>query len=173
MTDPIRLHVIGNPQTQGNKTGFVRNGRVVMVEGRRADSRQRFKDWRSAVAAEARGVTEERGTGLLSGPVLVSLTFTLTRPASHPKRRRTWPIGARSGDLDKLARACFDALTGTLFVDDAQVVGALVTKDYGDPPGVVVVVHPYIDGANPQGLVGWARQIPLDELDLITEGAPA
>lgn len=138
----IAFRVVGVPETQGSKTARAHDGRAWVTEGK-GPKTQRHKDWRYAVAAEARRWQEEHpGIGLLGGPVVVRLRFTMTRPASHPKTRRTWPIGARSGDLDKLARSVFDSLTGTVLADDAQVVGMGVTKDYGEVPGVDVLVMP-------------------------------
>lgn len=138
----IELHVIGLPETQGSKSGFVVKGtnRVVITEGRGTSSSKarRHKEWRGAVSEAARDWQEEHGNGLLTGPVKVLMDFKLLRPKSHPKTRRTWPIGAKSGDVDKLARSVLDSLTGTVLADDAQVVELVVGKDYGDPPGVTV-----------------------------------
>jgi Holliday junction resolvase RusA-like endonuclease len=137
----VVFRVAGIPHTQGSKTGFVAGGHVVLREGSSPRAAADLKAWRYAVAGEAR----ISRCPLLAGPVLVSLRFGLPKPASAPKRRRTWPTATRSGDVDKLARACLDALTGVCFVDDAQVVGLAVTKDYG-PPGVEVMVIPVPDG---------------------------
>jgi Holliday junction resolvase RusA-like endonuclease len=75
----------------------------------------------------------------------VSAVFTLRRPSSAPKRRRVWPVNARSGDLDKLVRGVLDPLHGFVFTDDAQVVSIAAAKVYpgeGDDalpsPGVVI-----------------------------------
>lgn len=125
----------GLPQTQGNKSAFVAGGRAVMREGRSKEANDRFKMWRHTVSDEARRVVGD--APLLEGPLWMSLDFRLPKPASAPKRKRTWPTAARSGDLDKLARACLDALTGVVFADDAQVVELGARKDYGEP-GVTV-----------------------------------
>jgi crossover junction endodeoxyribonuclease RusA len=135
----LAFTVPGHPTTQGNKTAFVRGGRAVLTEGRRPESRQAFKDWRATIALTA--AEQMGGAPLLAGPLAVTLDFGVATPASAPKRRRTWPVGARSGDVDKLARAVLDALTGRVFIDDAQVVSLTVTKDYSDRPGVHVIVH--------------------------------
>ena len=127
--------MVGEPQTQGSKRAFARNGRVWVAEAGGA----KHKGWREAVAAEARAALN--GGELLAGPVEIALTFILTKPASAPKTRVTWPIGARSGDVDKLARAVLDSLSGTVVRDDAQVVWLSVEKQYGDPPGVAVEVR--------------------------------
>lgn len=134
--------VLGNPETQGNKTGFVRNGRAVLVEGRSKGARDRFHDWRAAISAEARRWMDDHDNPeLLAGPLAIRLIFGLTKPASAPKTKVTWPIKARSGDIDKLARACLDACTGVLFVDDAQVVSLTAVKRWGNPPGVTVALQ--------------------------------
>jgi crossover junction endodeoxyribonuclease RusA len=149
---PIVLKVVGIPETQGSKSAFVVKGtnRAVITEGRGTSSpkARRHKEWRSAVADAARDWQEEHGRGQLTGPVVVQMEFSLLRPQSAPKTRRTWPVGARSGDVDLLARACLDSLTGIVFADDAAVVLLLVGKDYGDPPGVVVRVWELPEGAN-------------------------
>lgn len=140
----VRFRVAGRPMTQGSKTGIVVKGRAVLVETNRAA----LKPWREAVrstALEHLGDTWQP----YPGPVHVRLLFALPKPASAPKTRRTWPVGARSGDVDKLARACLDACTDAgVWRDDAQVVDLHVTKDYPGEhagqltPGVLVHVVP-------------------------------
>jgi crossover junction endodeoxyribonuclease RusA len=120
---------------QGSKRAFpLRNGKVALVES----AGDRHKLWRHAVNDAARAAYDQPP---LTGPVAVTAHFSFTRPASHPKRRRTWPTGARSGDIDKLARAVLDSLSGVCFVNDAQVVELAVSKDWGSRPGVVVTVN--------------------------------
>jgi Holliday junction resolvase RusA-like endonuclease len=56
-----------------------------------------------------------------------------------------WP--AKRPDVDKLARACLDALTQSGAIrDDAQVVMLGATKVYG-LPGMVMTVRPMHDVA--------------------------
>jgi len=118
-------------------------GRVVIVEAGDKAARQRHKDWRSAVATEARAWMNEhrRNAGLIKAPVVVRLTFSLNMAESKPKHTRWFPTGSRSGDVDKLARSILDSLTNTVLADDAQVVGLLCVKDYGDPPGVTIEIE--------------------------------
>ena len=74
------------------------------------------------------------------GEVYVHLTFRLPRPVSLPKRR-VHPV--TRPDVDKLTRACFDALSSVVWADDAQVVGVRANKRYaeaGEQPGVLVEV---------------------------------
>jgi crossover junction endodeoxyribonuclease RusA len=140
----IHFYVAGMPATQGSKRGFVQQGRVRLVE----TGGNRLVAWRHAVAAEAR--LRQVGQEMLLGPVDVEAGFLLPRPASAPKRKRTWPVGARSGDLDKLARAILDACTGVLYADDAQVVDLHVTKDWAPPgsqPGMAITVRAHAENA--------------------------
>ena len=131
----------GHPVTQGSKRAFVRNGRPILVES----AGDRLKLWRHVIATSAQQAIPD--TGPLDGPLQVHLFFRLTKPASHPKRKRTWPIGARSLDVDKAARAALDAMTAVVYRDDAQVVRLVVEKDWADGrgPGVEVVVMPVRD----------------------------
>jgi crossover junction endodeoxyribonuclease RusA len=81
------------------------------------------------------------------GPLSLHATFWLPKPASAPKRKQVWPIKKRSGDWDKLARA-FDAFTGVIWQDDAQVVLAQIRKRWADEnepegPGVSVTIREY------------------------------
>jgi crossover junction endodeoxyribonuclease RusA len=131
--------VRGLPVTQGSKIASVNRhtGKAVMreVNGSALDH------WRSAIATEARTSARERLLlEPLTGAVRVQLHFMLPRPASEPKTRRTWPVRARSGDVDKLARACLDAITHVLIADDSQVVDLHVTKDWATDGLVGVLI---------------------------------
>ena len=44
-------------------------------------------------------------------------------------------------DLDKLARALLDGITGVVVKDDSLVVDLMVGKRYGEAPGVVVEIR--------------------------------
>lgn len=61
-------------------------------------------------------------------PVEVHLEFVFERPASV-SARRVYPVV--KPDIDKLERATLDALTGTVYEDDAQVVTVSKAKRYG------------------------------------------
>ena len=79
-----------------------------------------------------------RGEPLLEGPVSVSLFFQLPRPKTVKRR---FPTSRYDGDGDKHERAIWDGLTGTVIVDDGQVVDCSWGKRYTDgETGVRVVV---------------------------------
>lgn len=68
-------------------------------------------------------------------PVALFLRFRFTRPKSHytgtgrlsSSARRTPSVRP---DLDKLVRGVLDALKGTLYADDGQVVALYACKEY-------------------------------------------
>lgn len=135
----IKMRVAGVPVTQGSKVAGVNphTGRAFVRE----QGGDRLKGWRIAVNSEAQRAYEGRTPW--QGPVMLEVRFAVPKPASAPKRRRTYPIKARSGDVDKLARAVLDALTGVAFTDDSQVIVLIVHKDFADNgwTGVDVGVH--------------------------------
>jgi len=141
----LKISVLGIPVTQGSKTAFLAGNKPFLREKSSGAAHMRFVDWRQAVRSEAQRVCErEHWVVDADNPywydaVSVECRFSLLKPASAPKTRRTWPIGARSGDVDKLARLILDALTGIVFADDSHVVELHVSKDYG-VPGVEIVV---------------------------------
>jgi crossover junction endodeoxyribonuclease RusA len=142
VTEPIRFTVYGVAQPQGNKSGFVnkKTGGVVMREGSSGKARDTFKDWRGAVADAARAWQADHESALLDEPVRLEAEFYLPRPAANPWR--LWQRGRP--DVDKLARAILDALTGIVFVDDGRVVELYVSKPFAgaSPPRAVITVQP-------------------------------
>lgn len=127
----IALYVAGKPAPQGSKR-HVGGGRMI-------ESSKFVAPWRRTVAAAA----SKACPAPLDGPLAVSLAFVLPRPTSEPKRR-TRPA-TRRPDVDKLARAVLDALTGPAFADDSQVVSLTATKRTagpGEEPGCEIRVAP-------------------------------
>jgi len=111
----------GEPAPQGSKNGFVKNGRVVMVE-----SSKKVKPWREAVAAETKRQLEDLYHFPYTKPVEIALVFHLPRPKTVTRK---WP--AVKPDLDKLVRSTFDGLTtGGLYTDDALVIALSASKQY-------------------------------------------
>src|SRR3546814_12938089 len=87
------------------------------------ESSKKVKPWRQDVkaAAEAWIVLWQRAHARpwspLDGPLLVRMVFTLPKPMSAPKRRRTWPD--KKPDLSKLIRSPEDAPTDAGMIRDA------------------------------------------------------
>lgn len=124
--------VRGLPAPQGSKRAYVRGGRAMLVESSAA-----VKPWR----ADVRAAALDTWTGpVLTGPVALTLHFRFDRPKGHYGKHGLLPSApaykVTAPDIDKLARATLDALTGIVFRDDAQVVELHVTKGWvaGDYP---------------------------------------
>lgn len=139
--EPITFSVRGVPVTQGSKIAGVNRhtGRAYLKEY----GGERLAFWRLSIEHAATEAMASRP--VLTGPVRLEAVFWLPRPKSEPRRRRTWPIRARSGDLDKFLRALGDACSGTVIADDCQIVEARVRKDWALAPdtlgpGVDVVI---------------------------------
>lgn len=112
----ITIIAYGIPAPQGSKkfVGMAKSGRGIMIE-----SSKKVRPWRQDVKHAALQLRE--GQPPIAGPVRVSMVFTLPKPKSAPKRRRTYPD--RTPDLSKLARSTEDALTDAgIWEDDARVI---------------------------------------------------
>lgn len=135
----VAFAVAGTPATQGSLSykGQTRAGRAIM-----APSSKTLKPWRETVQLVAkmaiRATTPDGGWPLL-GPLAVDLVFTVPKPKGAPKTRRTFPIV--KPDIDKLVRACLDALTyAGAWADDSQVVSMTTDKVYpGETPNALRV----------------------------------
>lgn len=136
----ITIRVYGEAGPQGSKrfVGTSKAGRGIMIE-----SSAKVKPWREAVKWAAM----QSGARGLDGPLWVSMVFTIKKPKSAPKRRRTWP--ATKPDLSKLARSTEDALTDAgIWADDARVVEYMrlakvypgEDRDALDRPGCVITI---------------------------------
>jgi Holliday junction resolvase RusA-like endonuclease len=125
----------------------VHAGRGVMVE-----SSKKVKPWRQDVVAAAKEAMG--GAAPLDGSLVVRMVFTLPKPASAPKRRKTWPN--KKPDVSKLARSTEDALvTAGAISDDARIVEyARLAKvfpgedqDALASPGVLIEIQSLQDAA--------------------------
>jgi len=134
----IEFYALGDPISQGSKSGFVRGGRVVIVEGKGKAS-ARHKAWRALVAREAEVAANRAGLlELIDDAVEVEIHFMMNRPKSKPKTKWWCEV---TPDIDKLARSILDSLTGTILTNDSRVVSLKALKVYATTePGVVVKV---------------------------------
>lgn len=118
--------VPGTPVPQGSMSVF--NGRIVHQKGKQLTA------WRSAIYEECRAIMEP-----LEGPVRVRVTFMLQEPKTTMRA-----LPHVRPDVDKLARAALDGLTGAAFADDCQVVDLRVKKVYG-APGAAFIIEGFRD----------------------------
>lgn len=136
----ITLIVYGLPAPQGSKKAFFvkKLGRAVITE----DSKK-TRPWRQEVAGAAIDAMVKHGftTPIVQDiPLEVRCTFYFPRPKSLKKARTE---KTTKPDNDKLERAIFDALTGTVFEDDAQIVRNVTEKHFDVTPRVEIQVKQY------------------------------
>jgi len=142
MNQAVRLDffVPGDPAPQGSKR--------YLGDGRMVESSTRVASWRADIRAVAESVMKPRHEALWAVPVAVELDFYLSRPKSHfgtgrnaQKIKESAPNWPGRPDVDKLARAVLDALTGLVIADDSTVVELRASKSYGRRPGVNVLIE--------------------------------
>ncbi|WP_082966241.1 MULTISPECIES: RusA family crossover junction endodeoxyribonuclease [unclassified Mycobacterium] len=130
----ITFSVPGKPAPQGSKRHV---GHGVMIE-----SSKEVGPWRERVALAAHNEMVRQNRSILTGvPVRIKIAFVMPRPASAPKR--STPPAIKRPDIDKLTRACLDALSRVIYSDDSQVVDLRVTKrlaELGETPGAEITV---------------------------------
>lgn len=127
----VSFFVPGKPAPQGSKR-HVGNG--CMIESSAA-----LRPWRERVALTAHDAMT--GHIIANGAVLVTLDFVMPRPKSSPKTYT--PAAVKRPDIDKLARAVLDGVTGIVIADDSQVVSLRASKrlaEIDEAPGVTVKV---------------------------------
>lgn len=132
---PISFTVSGQAKPKGSMRAFMPKGARYPIL---TSSNASLKDWEQIV----RHVAQDYSDAYTTGPVRVRLRFNLPRPKSL-SARVSRPHTKRP-DVDKLARAVLDALTGVLFKDDSQVYCLMATKMYtnvDEPPNVRITVN--------------------------------
>lgn len=107
------VFVPGVPTPQGSHRAFVVGGFA-----RVTDDNPKTRPWRADVHAGVLAVTGSRIV-YPTEPVALHLLFVLPRRAAEPKRRLD--PHTRKPDIDKLARATLDALSGLIYTRDQQV----------------------------------------------------
>lgn len=143
----LRLTVVvhGRPAPQGSKkyAGHRRNAKSGRISAVLVEQSKRVKPWRALVTAATHDAMTTGHTGNvpvhfppLDGPLAAEIIFTVRKPASAPKRRRTWPNTRDSGDLDKLLRSTFDGIADAqAVVDDSRIIHVTATKTFpGEHP---------------------------------------
>ena len=135
MGKQIKFTVYARPEPQGSVRGFVYQGQfdkkpraIITTNNKKLKPyRQELSHTVMAAMQEAEVVAPMAGKHI---PVSVVLDFYLERPPSIPKKRQFMVV---KPDIDKICRATLDAMTGNIFLDDAQVVELSIRKHYGVP----------------------------------------
>ncbi len=150
---PLAFFAAGVVVPQGSMKAFVAGGKAVVTH---RDSGS-LQHWRTAIATEARQALRGRGRDALVGTIRCSIVFRRQRPMSHymrdgirlkPSAPAFWDCPT-TPDIDKLARAVLDALTGVVYADDKQVAALSLVRQWAGPdvgPAGAMVVVGGMDG---------------------------
>lgn len=153
---PIVIEVAGEAQPAGSKRAWVpkdKHGNPIQRKDgsgfvvNTVDDNKKSKPWKQSVSGSAQ--MQYLGP-ILRGPLVVEFIFYRVRPKAHFGTGRNEGIVKDSApaypttkpDVLKLARAVEDALTGIVWMDDAQIVDERIAKRYGDKAKVVIRVWP-------------------------------
>jgi Holliday junction resolvase RusA-like endonuclease len=151
----LRLTVVvhGRPAPQGSKryAGHRLNAASGRMSAVLVEQSKRVKPWRALVTAATTQslTTGGHGPEPLDGPLEAEIVFTVLKPASAPKRKRTWPTTRHSGDVDKLIRSTFDGIADAQAVaDDSRIIRVTATKTFPgehpealDQPGAIIRLY--------------------------------
>lgn len=152
----LRLTIVvhGRPAPQGSKkyAGHRRNAASGRMSAVLVEQSKRVKPWRALVTQATKAVLgHNRAIAFppLDGPLEAEIVFTVLKPASAPKRTRTWPITRHSGDVDKLIRSTFDGIADAQAVaDDSRIIRVTATKTFPgehpealDQPGAIIRLY--------------------------------
>lgn len=111
---------------------------------------KRNKEWKQQCAVFAR--QHYNGPPLVC-ELRVTFEFFRTRPKAHFRSNGlvkdalalAWPT--TKPDVTKLVRAAEDAMTGILWIDDAQIVEQIASKKFSETPGLRITVETLVNAA--------------------------
>jgi Holliday junction resolvase RusA-like endonuclease len=129
---PVVIVAYGLPAPKGSKKAI---GTATTKDGRKftrlAEMSRKVVPWQKAVVRAAQAAYAGPP---LDGPLAARLVFTMPKPKSAPRTRRTWP--AVTPDLDKLCRSTLDSLKqagvvrdDSLFVEFDRVAKVYPNED--------------------------------------------
>lgn len=151
--DTVTFRVFGTPGAQGSKKGFaIKKGGELTGQVAMSENSKKVAPWRSDVKQAAE---EAIGDDWVPWeiPCAISIQFVFKRPKSHYRTGRNahllkesapkYVTGHNQGDIDKLFRSTFDALTAAgVWKDDAYAAAVGPScKVYGDREGAFIKVQ--------------------------------
>jgi Holliday junction resolvase RusA-like endonuclease len=187
-----RLTVYGRAVPQGDLTAMplMKRGTKQPIIGKGGrpiinqvhSNAKALKPWRQEVAMTAiASGWPGAGIAAIDEALIVGITFYFARPDGHYGTGRNAGVLKDSsplypektgGDLDKLARATLDSLTGIIWHDDKRIVTLPVRRRYGTPERAVISVRRprartvgelrELRGVDPVGAEALADELQLD-----------
>lgn len=133
-TRELSFVVHGTPIPQGSMKGFAFRRKTGKLGVAMTSDNPKTRPWKDSVKAAAIEAWDDRPT---DDAVSLTIEFAFMPPASNRHPHKT-----TKPDIDKLARAVMDALTGVVYRDDSQVVAVSARKVFTfGSPGVTVRVE--------------------------------
>lgn len=133
-TRELSFIVQGTPIPQGSMKGFAFKRRTGGVGVALTSDNKKTRPWKDSVAS----VASEAWDG---APTEDAVALTMEFAFMPPKSSR-FPHKTTKPDIDKLARAVMDALTGVVYRDDSQVISLSARKVFTlESPMVTVRVE--------------------------------
>jgi len=135
----IQITIPGKATPKG-RPRFVRRGNFVSTYTDKAT--ESFEGKVAYLAKQAMAGQEP-----LRSAVCVVIFFNLNIPSSYSKKRRAACLSGdemptKKPDWDNLAKSVTDALNGIAYTDDAQIVQALIIKQYAEQEEIIIYVSP-------------------------------
>lgn len=135
---PLAFRVYGVALPKGNMKPIIRDKRGMKIAVA-TESNRNVRGWQQLIAEGASRALNERGAPVLfEYGVFVTARFYLPRPKKY-SRRGVFVAHCTNPDVDKLARAVLDALTGIVYRDDCQVTELAASKYYAEVNGPAYV----------------------------------
>ncbi|WP_262315385.1 RusA family crossover junction endodeoxyribonuclease [Lacticaseibacillus parakribbianus] len=133
----IHLTIIGVPVPQGRPKFSARGGFA------RAYDPKTSRDYKFTVATQA---SQQYHSEPLTGPVACHVKVYRPIQKSGSKRLRAAKAAGLirptvKGDTDNYFKAITDALTGLVWIDDAQIVDSSCSKYYTEDPRVEITIE--------------------------------
>lgn len=139
LTDPVVIDITGEPVAWSRTRIAILNGRPVPFTA------IKYRRWQTDARMVARQVMARRQ--LLTGCLALAVNVSFVPPTTWAKWKRQAALDGlieHTGkpDLSNILKAAEDALTGVVFLDDAQVVSIEAAKLYAGSPRVWIQVTP-------------------------------
>lgn len=128
------------PTPQGSKKTHVARDGTGAMTGKVAmrEMGKHLKIYREAIGWAASAAAHRAA---LAAPICVPVSVTIFAVFARPaKPAIDSPIGRSHGDVDKIARAVLDGITGVIIADDRYVTHLSIMKVFGPDPSTTVLI---------------------------------
>ena len=132
--------IIDGPAVPQGRPRAVRAG-----SGVRMYDPPKSRNYKEVVRLKCKSYMSRNQIKTVTGPLALHLTFYFKPPKSYSKKRieaikSREELFTKKPDLDNLAKSILDGMSGTVFVDDAQIVYMSLQKEYADRDYVIAEI---------------------------------